>query len=169
MPIIKYLNAKGKYADDMALHDVISYILQPHKTPNCIIGCTDGAPQYMAQKMAAVSLRYNKYSKVRLRHFVVSFLPGEISSLSILENIGYAICHTIGCAYQAVYALHEDTDTPHIHFVFNAVSYVNGERYRGDKQSHRDLIHCVKSILSHFGIIGAYEVRYHPETTNPHE
>lgn len=169
MPTIKFLNAAGKYSDDQALYDVISYILLPCKTPSHIIGCSDGVPQCIAQKMAAVSNSFNKYSKIRLRHFVVSFKPHEIISKSILANIAETISCAIGRTYQTVYALHEDTNNLHVHFVFNAVSYVTGVRYRGDKEAHYGLIDCIKSILRSYGITGLYEVKYHSDIGNPHE
>lgn len=169
MPTIKFLNAAGKYSDDLALHDVISYVCQFCKTPSGIIGCSDGLPQCMAQNMVSVSSHYNKYSKVRLRHFVVSFNKRDAVNKSILASVAEAICRTIGCTYQTVYALHEDTDNLHIHFVFNAVSYITGERYRGDKASHYKLIACIRTILHSFGIAGLYEVKYRPALADPHE
>ena len=71
--------------------------------------------------------------------------------------------------YQVVYALHEDTDYPHIHFVFNSICYQNGQRYRGDKAEYYDLLNYAKNALHHVGIHCLIEVKYRPEVTGVNE
>ena len=45
-----------------------------------------------------------------------------------------------------LYAVHEDVPHPHIHFVMNYISYLDGSRYRGDKQDYWAYIKELKSI-----------------------
>lgn len=63
-------------------------------------------PNCIADSMVSVSNAFNKNSRIRLHH------------------------RRIGQEYQIAFALHEDTDYPHLHFVFNAVSFIDGHRYR---------------------------------------
>lgn len=126
MATVKFLNAAGKYDDPGARHDVIRYILQPIKTPSgLVIGCPM-EPAMAAAQMQAVAQNFRKDNKVRIRHFVISFYRTEQLNLQQLDALAEDVCREIGREYQIVCALHEDTLTPHIHFVFNPVSYVDG-------------------------------------------
>ena len=42
--------------------------------------------------------------------------------------------------HETAYAVHEDTQIPHIHFAFNPVSYIDGYKYHGGKQEFRELM-----------------------------
>ena len=53
----------------------------------------------------------------------------------------------IGRIYQVVVAQHEDTPNPHLHVVFNAVSYINGYKYHGSKEDYYELIDSMSSII----------------------
>jgi hypothetical protein len=169
MATIKILNAKGKYNDDFARQNVIAYILQPNKTPHRIIGGIRIDMANPAQSMTDVAVQFNKDSKVRLRHFVLSFNPNEVAGLDMLQTIAQWLCKYIGMYYQVVYALHEDTDHPHIHFVFNSICYHSGQRYRGDKAEYYDLLNYTKNALHHVGIHCLIEVKYRPEVTGANE
>lgn len=169
MATIKFLNAAGKYADTNALSDVISYILQPAKTPSRIIGGKLVDLQNAAKSMQAVALHFGKDYGIRLHHFVLSFYPQEISAIHIAHEIAERICCNIGCKFQIVYALHEDAAMLHIHFVFNAVSYVDGRKYHGDKQDYYTLLSSVRSALFPCGIFKLIPVEYHASHGNLHE
>jgi hypothetical protein len=169
MATIKFLNAQGKYADDLARQTVISYILQPAKTPHRIIGGAYVDMMNPAQSMTDVAIHYGKDSKVRLRHFVLSFNPGEVSDPETIHLIADWLCKYIGINYQVVFAVHEDTPHPHIHFVFNSVSHRTGKRYRGDKQEYYDILNCAKNALHQVGIHVLIESKYLPAITGPNE
>lgn len=163
------LNAAGKYQDSLARKNVLTYIFQPYKTPNHIIGGTHVDLHNPERSMTEVADFYGKDTRVRIRHFVLAFSPKEIYAFSLLRYVAERICSYIGKEYQIVYAVHEDTNAPHIHFVFNAVSYLDGHRYRGNKESHYRLICAVKSALHYYGISTLIQVSYHPQENNPHE
>ena len=168
MATIKFLNSKGKYQDEQAVNNVITYILQDVKTPNKVIGGYGLDLTAPVQGMEQAALIHGKNTGVRLRHFVISFHPSEISGIGHLRAIGNAVAAMIGLEYCVVFALHEDTDFPHIHFVFSAVGY-SGERYRGDKQSHNQLKCSVRSILWQHGIRICYEIKYRVQDSNGDE
>lgn len=169
MPTIKILNAAGKYTDPQARQDVIAYICHPNKTPNHMIGGVQIDLQNIAQSMDAVAAQFGKNSGVRLRHLILSFHPKEVSSPSIFQLVANEVCTYIGREYQIAYAVHEDTAVPHIHFVFNTVSYVNGYKYRGNKEDHNRTIYLIKIALHNCGIRGYMGVKYYHGSYNPNE
>lgn len=169
MAIFKKIAAKGKYQDDMAIPDLISYITRKDKTPNDIIGGVEVDGNNIAASMVNVSNAFHKNSKIRLHHFIVSFRPSEVYSLGVMICIAEEICRYIGQEYQIVYALHEDNYYPHFHFVFNAVSYIDGHRYRGGKKEYHELICLISRITRMYGVIELTPVDYYPKVENPHE
>lgn len=169
MATVKFLNAAGKYDDPGARHDVINYIFRRDKTPSAlIIGCPVD-PAMAAEQMRSVAEFYHKDNKVRIRHFVISFYRNELLTMAQLDGLAQDICREIGREYQIVCALHEDTASPHIHFVFNPVSYVDGHKYSGTREEHRALKDLLRQCVGRFGIRVFYEVKYRPEGNDPHE
>ena len=90
--------------------------------------------------MNIVAILYGKNHGVRLRHSVLSFEEKEHISHSVANMIADSIALYYASEYQIVYAVHEDTDTVHIHFVMNQVSYTDGHKYSGSKQKYYDFI-----------------------------
>lgn len=169
MAIIKVLNAAGKYNDPNARRDVINYIFTPYKTPNHLIGglivdwCNP--PRYME----FIANQFQKNTGVRLRHFILSFDNSEKLSHQNIMEIANLICDYIGRKYQVVFAVHEDTNHLHIHFVHNTISYIGGYRYRGSHEEHNTLKWVIKNILYQYNIYSLTEVKYHPNSYNPYE
>ena len=130
MAIFKMVSGSGKYQDDLAIPNLISYITDGNKAKGDFIGGCNIDFNNIAGSMIQVSEQFKKNSHIRAHHFIVSFLPYEVHSVGVLICIANQICQYFSDEYQIVYALHEDTGYPHLHFVFNAVSYVDGHRYR---------------------------------------
>lgn len=164
--IFKKIAAPGKYQDDQAIPDVIAYITRPDKTPSGKIFGSKVDMQDIAGSMIAVSEQFNKNSRLRLHHFILSVHP---KYAPLLPCIAQEICLRIGRIYQVAAAQHEDTDYPHIHVVFNAVSYINGYKYRGGKTEYYELISQLEDILSDYGIYPLLPVQYIPDASNPNE
>jgi hypothetical protein len=135
-------NGNGKYHDSSALHDVITYVLNTRKAPNYFGGFR--VDRYNPiEDMQRVTEMFDKTNGVQLRHFIISFSPEETRSASIVNDIACMIVPYLGREYQTVFAVHEDTTHLHIHIVCNAISYLDGHRYRGSKKEFYDFIcHC---------------------------
>lgn len=148
MPVLKIIcrenktwtNQTGvpKYHDDSALEDVISYCIQPNKTPHGFVGGFGVNLNQPAFEMERLAKAYGKKSGLRLRHMILSFSREETKrfrkrALDNLKKIADYAAQYYGIEYQIIYAIHEDTDHYHIHFVMNTVSFRNGAKYRGDK------------------------------------
>ena len=152
MSIYKVLNSAGKYHDKNSLRDVLSYVLRPCKAFHQFTGGSHVDMNDPASSMDAVAAKYKKEKGVRLRHFVLSFTKHEVDDPKKAEEIGACIIACIGEEYQAVYAVHEDSNEYHLHVVFNTVSYVDGHKYRGSKAEYWDEIYAMRNILYNFGI-----------------
>ena len=169
MATLKVIHCTGKYQDDDAMTNVIHYITQPSKTPSKLIGTYGADMDDLAGSMIAVAESFDKNSHTRLRHFVLSFRPGELDSTDTAYYICVNIAYLIGQEYQVVFAFHEDTDHPHIHFVVNSISYVDGHRYRGTHEDYKNLIRCVASVLDQFNLGPVIPVKYKPNSIDEHE
>lgn len=169
MSLIKEIAAPGKYQDDNAIYDVVNYILKPRKIIGDFYNGMHIDENDPAGSMVSLSEAFHKNSGIRLRHFVVSFCPWEVKTLGIYVCIGQEICKYIGQEYQVIYALHQDTDYHHFHFVFNAVSFIDGHRYRGSHKEYYSLINHVRRVLRAYGITELKPVTYIPNPNEPHE
>ena len=169
MATVKFLNAAGKYDDPAAREDVIRYITQPHKTPHGFVGAYGVELPYAAQQMQAVAESFIKDNNVWFRHFVVAFYRTEAIDPYKANLPASMIAGEIGRLFQCVYAVHEDTYHLHFHFVFNPVSFVNGYKYSGTKEEHKDLRNLIGKYVRAMGIQIFYEVKYYPEPNNLYE
>ena len=136
-----------KYHDNDALSKVTAYSTQYQKTANQFIDGIGVNPRQAAMEMELLSRAYGKFSRLRLRHFQLSFSDEETRKLKRycgslqgvydeLDQIGWYAASYYGGQYQIIYAVHQDTSHPHIHFVMNVVHCNTGAKYRGDKADY---------------------------------
>ena len=91
------------------------------------------ALEHIIRQMETVKEVWHKTEGRQARHFVVSFAWGERISEAEAWRLAYWIALYYADRYQIVYAVHEDTENVHIHFVFNPVSFVDGRIYAEGK------------------------------------
>lgn len=142
----------GKYFDDNALHDVISYVLRDSKTSHAYCGSRAVNLYNAAFEMESLSRLYCKDKGVRLRHSVISFDKSENISPAQAAEIADAAIRFFGNQYQIIYGVHEDAAHVHAHIVMNQVSYIDGHKYRGTKKDHYDFINYMTGIVRPYGI-----------------
>lgn len=169
MVYFKKVAKKGKYHDDQAIPDLIEYITRPEKIPSNLICGVKVDMDNIADSMIKVSDKYKKNSRLRLHHFILTFKSECFDSLELLTEVAREVCDYLGRIYQIVAAVHEDTEHPHIHFVFNAVSHINGYKYHGGKEDYYELIDNVGEILSEHDLYPLVPVKYVPNKYDSHE
>lgn len=140
---------------------MVSYILDPQKTQGFIGGWAVD-PYCAAQEMQLLQKLYHKESGLRIRHWVVSFSPTEISRAAhklnrdprqLLWNMGAFLAEYYKNTYQVVWGVHLDKpNNPHIHFAMSTVSFVDGKKYGGTIAEHSAYIAHVKRVLRYYGI-----------------
>lgn len=151
MAIFKVLNGQHKYFNPNARELVANYILNPLKSSSGFRGAI-AVSQDVVGSMNSVAKRFSKEGGVQLRHFVVAYSPDEMDCPDEVNYIAETLIKYIGQKYQALYAVHEDTQNLHFHVMFNSVSYVDGTRFRGTKKKHYDLMGLIKELNHCFGI-----------------
>ena len=96
MAIYKKVAKAGKYQDDLAIPNLIAYITRADKAKSGMIGGVGIDPNHIADSMIRVSNAFNKNSRIRLHHFIVSFTHWECADPGILYCIGMEISRRIG-------------------------------------------------------------------------
>jgi len=146
MATLKIINSKNKYHDDKSFEDVLNYITSKQKTDIHLIGWFNvSSVKSAAEEMAQLSESYGKLSGVRLRHFIISFPKNMFmpEDHSYVFAISKDIAKFYAAEYQIVFAVHINKQHIHTHFVFNAVSYRSGMKYKGQKSElYRFMRHC---------------------------
>ena len=142
----------GKYFDDWALHDVISYALRDSKTPNAYVGSRAVNIENAESEMSTLTRLYDKDKGVRLRHSIISFDTDDKISPAQAARIADAAIQYFGTAYQIIYSIHEDAAHVHAHIVMNQVSYIDGHKYHGTRKEYYDFINYMNGIVRPYGI-----------------
>jgi len=157
MAILTTPNGHGMYQDGTSREGVIQYILNPNKIRTGYWGGVSVDLTNPAGCMEQVSRHFGKESGVRLRHFVVSFHPKELNEVEIVDEIAQRVANWLGQEYPVLYGVHEDKDHLHFHLAMNAVSHIDGHRYRGTKREFYALQNAIQDILMDYGI---FSIRY---------
>ena len=152
MSIITTSNTTGKYHDMESYQSIINYITQPRKTPHHYIDSVHLDPLDPAQSMYRVAEQFGQTNGVHVRHFIVAFDPSEPVTLGIANLIGQEIIRYLGEHFQAIYAVHEDKSHLHIHIVSNAVSHVDGHKYRGTREVFHRFEDFVRRTVQKYGV-----------------
>ena len=139
------LGQKGKYHDANAYCDTIHYITNPTKARYVgYSGVTSIAAAPAEMEMIANT--FGKNSGKRVRHSILSFCPEENITPTLADCYAQGILQHYAPEYQIVYAVHENTQNVHIHFVMNMISYVDGHRYAGKKKDYYGFIRHMRDI-----------------------
>ena len=166
MPVLKVIcqehvyyaqDSAGKYQDDNALHDVLAYCGRYGKA-----SLVDGIgvyPPNAIYEMERLAQAYAQARGVRLRHWALSFSKEELRKINrkslpvMLHHFGWYAASYYGGQYQIVFAIHLDSDNPHIHFVMSTVNYQTGKKYPGDKADYYSYQQYLRDFFSGYGMI----------------
>ena len=152
MATLKTANGTNKYFDDNSREDVINYILRCDKTIHNLYGSNMRDICSAPTVMNNTAEMFGKASGVKLRHFIVSFEPTEVSEPIVAYDIAKRSAAFFFGEYQTIFAVHEDKPHLHIHIVINAVSYMDGHRYYGKRQEFNTFKSYIKRVLADYGI-----------------
>lgn len=151
MATYKVIHSPGKYQDASSYQDVIEYCMNPEKTPSNFIGGRNIDTDHAAEEMETVSEVFGKTDKTKVRHFILSFSPTENMTPAEVAEVADQVAGHYSDRYQIIYAVHEDTDHPHAHFVMNHISFRDGRHYHGTKQDYYAFQKHIKEVLRPYG------------------
>ena len=94
---------------------------------------------------------WGKTGKRQYHHIVQSFLPGEVAS-ELAHSIGIELAEKGFAAYEVLIATHIDRDHFHNHLIINSVSFVDGRKYTGTRDSLIDLKDKSDELCREYGL-----------------
>lgn len=136
------------------LRQALDYIAAPEKTGNgewvAALNCQkDDVYSQMRRTKAA----FGKLDKRQGYHLIISFVEGEVDAGTAFEIIGKFAGEYLGKDFEALYAVHDNTEHIHGHVVFNSVSFRDGRKYRYEKGDWAEKIQpIVNRLCEEYGL-----------------
>lgn len=136
------------------LRQALDYIAAPAKTGNgewvAALNCQkDDVYDQMRRTKAA----FGKLDKRQGYHLIISFVEGEVDAGTAFEIIGKFADEYLGKDYEALYAVHDNTEHIHGHVIFNSVSFRDGKKYRYEKGDWAEKIQpIVNRLCKEYGL-----------------
>ena len=132
------------YEDPYSVYNCIRYIMRDKSDKNNYhTNIYSGGYNIFDIKKAAdeffiIKNYYRKTDGRQIKHFVISPDPKDFFVSPMLYELALYICAYYSSRFQMVFSVHTDERShPHIHFVVNTVSFVDGKKLH---ESKRDLI-----------------------------
>ena len=130
------------------LRQALDYIAAPEKTGNrewvAALNCQkDDVYGQMRRTKAA----FGKLDKRQGYHLIISFVEEEVEAATAFEIIGKFADEYLGKDFEALYAVHDNTEHIHGHVIFNSVSFRDGKKYRYEKGDWAEKIQPVVNRL----------------------
>lgn len=125
----------NSYFEENSIPNVIHYIIKPEKTLHGFIGGYGVNllnEQSMIDSFLIVKNIYHKKNGRQLKHFIVSFSSAENITPILAYQLAWEIASLYSDKFQILFAVHEETQNLHIHFVVNTVSFVDGRMFDND-------------------------------------
>lgn len=145
---ILYIKDTGKRFPGKHLKNAIEYITVPEKTcGGRLVAGHNCLSDYAYEQMRATKLHFDKTDKRQGYHIVLSFAENEVSPEKAFEIVGKFVERYIGNKYEAVYAVHDNTDHVHGHIIFNSVSCLDGKKFRYEKGDWEKYIQPITNEL----------------------
>ena len=130
---------KREYLDE-DLYATLRYAENEEKTDCQIyVAGINCSANHAYEEMAAIQKRFGNRGSVVAYHGYQSFASGEVTpeeALAIGKETAIAMW---GDKYQVLVTVHLNTDNLHCHFVVNAVSFIDGSKFRNKIGDHKEL------------------------------
>ena len=134
----KTLNPNAGMTEEslQALEDVIEYAANEDKTEMKYYVSTINCNKRCARdEFAMVKKRFGKEGGIVAFHAYQSFAPGEVNP-SEAHSIGVELARRLwGDRFQIVVATHVNTKAVHNHLVINSISFKDGKRFHGCRET----------------------------------
>lgn len=130
--MVLFKQVKNEYLNESAITNVIKYIFR--LSQNGLVGGNGVYPvssDSTIMGFSSISKYYKCTGGDKIKHFVIS--DNCCKSPLYLYEQANRILNFFKSNYQAVFAIHDDTDNLHIHFVVNNVNLSNGTVFSFDE------------------------------------
>ena len=131
----------------------IDYILNSDKTDGKILVSSFGCAPETADLEFEWTQKLSPQRGTHLaRHLIQSFEPGETTPEQAHE-IGKRLADEIlGGKYEYVISTHQDKNHIHNHIIFNAVSFVDYNKYHSNKKSYHNIRRISDKLCKEYGL-----------------
>lgn len=132
MAVTKLLHMKQAKSGYPAKHlaNGLKYIMNPDKTENGrYVSGSSCIAENALQQMLDTKRHFGKLDKRQGYHFIISFEEEDVSEDTAFAVVGEFVKEYLGEDFEAVYAIHNDTEHIHGHIIFNSVRCSNGYKY----------------------------------------
>lgn len=132
---VSMCNDHNNYKNLGCIKKLVNYIMKDKITGGRVRFCGGNGVDYIFyknayQQMKSVKKYFQKLSGRQIWHYVLSFpFPPSGQDSYTAYEIGLEVINTCFAQYQSLFAVHEDTDNLHIHFLVNSVSYTDGRKW----------------------------------------
>ena len=131
---ILYIGDCGAGYAGKHLKQALDYITVPEKTGGGrLVGSLNCQQEQVYEQMRQTKEQFGKTDQRQGYHLIISFVEGEVDADTAFEVIGKFAKEYLGRDYEALYAVHDNTDHVHGHIIFNSVSFSDGRKYRYKK------------------------------------
>lgn len=131
---ILYIGDCGAGYAGKHLKQSLDYIVEEHKTGRGRwVSSLNCQPENVYEQMKQTKVQFGKTDQRQGYHMIISFVEGEVDAETAFEVIGKFAKEYLGQDYEALYAVHDNTEHIHGHIIFNSVSFRTGKKYRYKK------------------------------------
>lgn len=181
MAISKIMTIKKSGSKDKKggahLKNAIEYICDLSKTGQGLfissVNCLSN-PQSAFLQFTNTRVSLNNNGSRAAYHLVLSCPPGEASPDVMMKITQEFINEFLENKYEAIYAVHNNTEKIHSHIIFNAVSFIDGKKYRYEKGDWAKIMQPIlNSLCKKYGLseleIGEEKNKENSKEKNPTE
>ena len=155
MAISKILNMKdcGGHFHGKHLKRSLDYVMNPEKTQDGrLVGAINCQAESAFEQMKETKRKFGKVDKRQGYHIILSFKEDEVNPDTAFEITQKFVAEYLGSCYEAVFVVHDNTAHVHSHIVFNSVSFVDGKKYRYEKETGQSISSrlptgCVRNMV----------------------
>ena len=136
------------------LRTVLEYITKPEKTQDGrLVSAVNCLADSAFEQMKETKLKFHKPDKRQGYHIILSFKAGETDPDTVFELTQKFVNEYLGNDYEAVFAVHDNTDHPHSHIIFNSVSFKDGKKYHYKKGDwEREIQPITNRLCEEYGL-----------------
>ncbi len=151
---ILYMKDCGSSFHGKHLKTALEYITAAEKTQDKrLVAGVNCQPELAFEQMKETKRKFGKTDKRQAYHLIISFVENEVDADMAFFLAEKFVKAYLGDTYEAVYAVHDNTDHIHAHIVFNSVSFLNGRKYRYEKGDWEKTIQpLVNRLCEEYGL-----------------
>ncbi len=151
---ILYMKDCGTSFHGKHLKTALEYITAAEKTQDRrLVAGVNCQPELAFEQMRETKRRFGKTDKRQAYHLIISFVENEVDADTAFALAGKFVEAYLGDNYEAVYAVHDNTNHIHAHIVFNSVSFMDGRKYRYEKGDWEKVIQpLVNRLCEEYGL-----------------